>query len=276
MAERFGARRGRDILFGSQNYARDAFDPSEARDPGGKWTGGGGGGGGGSGGGGSEAPKAGASGGASSGAAGGKSGFTAHGPAAAAKWRDEVVGKSSIKTIDDLLTSSEKNQAALAEVGDKIARELGIKFKNPGPKKRGPLEIKLAKPGKTPQNITDAARGGFNVTKPDQADAIAQAFAKAFPTGDEGWAVTNVGYFDRKLMVQFPNNQMGEIQIWEPSLLDAKENQGGHEHYEKWRTTPIEDLAGRRREEAAMRAIYQPVLDKLPPEWKAVTNAPPP
>jgi predicted ABC-type ATPase len=45
MAELYGARRGRDVLFGSKAYAFDAYNPSEARASSGEWTAGGAGGG---------------------------------------------------------------------------------------------------------------------------------------------------------------------------------------------------------------------------------------
>jgi hypothetical protein len=274
MAELYGVRHGRDILFRPQRYAMDAYDPNEKRDEGGKWTKGGGGGGakpaGGEGRSGSEAPKAAASSTPSS-AASGKPGVVAHGPKAATEWRDKVTAEANCcKTVDDLVASSEMNQKALAEVAEQVAKEIGVVFKNPGPKKRDRLEKKLAKPGRTPAKITDAARGGFDVTKPGQADTIAAAFAKKFQIADEGWAVTNVGYLDRKLMVRFPNGQMGEVQMWPPDMLDAKELKGGHKHYEAWQALPAEDHVGQAREMAAMRALYQPVLDRLSPEWNAI------
>jgi predicted ABC-type ATPase len=43
MAELYGTRQGRDMLFRPHGYARDAYDPAEARAPSGEWTAGGGG-----------------------------------------------------------------------------------------------------------------------------------------------------------------------------------------------------------------------------------------
>lgn len=267
MADLYGQRRGRDVLFGSKGtrevYARDAYDPSEARDPGGKWTGGGGGGG-------ASSPSSEPSSGPSGGGGGKSSGVLAHGPHDAAKWRDEVTAASPIRTLDDLMASTEKNQPLLAKEADRIGDMLGVRFKNPGAKKRGRLEEKLARPGRTPARITDAARGGFIVTSPDMADRLTEQFAKAFPIADEGWVKTPAGYFDRKLMVKFPNGQMGEVQVWEENLLHAKEEEGGHDHYKVWQALPADDHEGQARETATMRAIYKTAIDKMPQDWNAV------
>jgi hypothetical protein len=275
MAELFGQRMGRDILFGSRNYARDVAW-NEADHPRGQpgnagefGPGGGGASGGASGGGGGEGSDP-AKPGASSTPSSATKGVVAHGPLDAAAWRDTVTAASPIKTIDDLMESSAINQALLAKEADRIGEMLGARFKNPGAKKRKRLEEKLARPGRTPARITDAARGGFSITSPDRADEIAEQFAKVFPIADEGWVKTPAGYFDRKLMVKFPNGQMGEIQIWEPNLLRAKEEGGGHDHYKVWQGLPATDHEGLARETAAMRAIYQPVLDSLPQDWNAV------
>jgi hypothetical protein len=253
----YGARMGRDILFGSRNYARDAYDPSEARDPKGEWTSSGGGGKAAG-----EAPKGG----------GGedKPGVVAHGPKAATEWRDRVTAAAECcKTLDALMESSVTNQGLLGKAGEEIGKMSGAELKNPGAKKRKRLAEKLARPGRTPARITDAARIGFNVTKPEQAEAIVKEFAKRFPIADEGWATTPVGYFDRKLMVKFPNGQMGEVQIWHPDMLEAKEVKGGHKHYQAAQALAADDVAGHKREAEAMMALYHPVLDSLSPEWNA-------
>lgn len=270
MAERFGARMGRDILFGSQNYARDAFDPSEARDPGGKWTGGGGGGGGGSGGGGSEAPKAGASGGASSGSRR-VPGVRASGPDDAAKWRDEITATSDLDSIDKLMAASEINQPDLAKTAEAIAKDIGADLKNPGMKKRERLAEKLARPGKKPQRITDAVRLGFDVKAPEHADEVIKKLAEKYPIADEGWVKTPAGYFDRKAMVTFPNGQMGEVQMWPPGMLEAKEVKGGHTLYEESQKLP-KDSPKFREITQKMVDLYSPVLAALPPSWNALVG----
>ena len=41
---------------------------------------------------------------------------------------------------------------------------------------------------------------------------------------------------DRKAMVRFDNGQVGEVQIWHPDLLRAKEKEGGHKGVELTRS----------------------------------------
>jgi hypothetical protein len=50
--------------------------------------------------------------------------------------------------------------------------------------------------------------------------------AQLFEIADEGWQITEAGYFDRKVLVRFRSGQVGEVQFWHPDLLDAKENKG--------------------------------------------------
>jgi len=70
-------------------------------------------------------------------------------------------------------------------------------------------------------------------------------------------------------MVKFPNGQMGEVQIWHPDMLEAKEVKGGHKHYQAAQALAADDVAGHKREAEAMMALYHPVLDGLSPEWNA-------
>ena len=55
-----------------------------------------------------------------------------------------------------------------------------------------------------------------------EADDFIAALSKKFHLLDEGWNVTPVGYFDRKIMVIFDDKSLGEIQIWPPGMLNAK------------------------------------------------------
>jgi hypothetical protein len=85
----------------------------------------------------------------------------------------------------------------------------------PGPKSKERLEQKVQR-GKAPQGITDRVRGGFDVATPEQADEIVASLSASFEIADEGWTRTRTGYFDRKVMVRFPNGQVGEVQVWPP------------------------------------------------------------
>ena len=70
-----------------------------------------------------------------------------------------------------------------------------------------------------------------------EADDFIAKLGKKFHLLDEGWKVTPAGYFDRKIMVIFDDKTLGEIQIWPPGMLKAKEKptihaKSGHKYYE--------------------------------------------
>lgn len=183
------------------------------------------------------------------------------------QWNDA----SPFKSVDELMAAAPANQKTLGDTGREIADALGVEFKDPGVKGRARLEEKVFKEGRLPGAVSDTARGGFMIERPDQADAVIDRLSKKFEILDEGWAETPVGYMDRKVVVRFEDGMMGEIQLWEPNMLRAKEEGGGHKLYEEWRSLPYDDP---RRAELAQRMteIYSAALDVASPEWKAVSG----
>ncbi len=178
------------------------------------------------------------------------------------QWRQN----SPIKTVEDLFAKAEDNQSSLAQAGASIADDVGVEFKNPGVK-GVPRTLEKIAGGKAPAAINDVVRGGFVIEKPAQADAIVAQLAQRFEVADEGWAVTAAGYFDRKIIVRFPNGQGGEIQLWHPDLLRGKEH--GHKLYVEARSLAPDDP----RLPALMeqqKAIYDDALEAAGPEWKAL------
>lgn len=196
-----------------------------------------------------------------------KPGLAAHGLDASDKKKKEWAAASPIKTIDDLFAQAPANQTALGKVGDALAAKYGVRFANPGVKGRARTQEKVDQ-GKIPARINDVVRGGFSINTPAEGDAIVKELAEHFEVADEGWAVTPTGYFDRKVMVRFPEGQVGEVQIWHPDLLRDKEEKG-HKIYEEWRSLPYGDP--RRAElENAQKEIYSKTFAGLAPEWKAL------
>ena len=180
-----------------------------------------------------------------------------------ARWAAE----SPIKTVDDLFAGAHENQAMLGNLGESIADDLGVGFKNPGVKGRPRTQEKIDG-GKSPARINDVVRAGFVVDHPSQADAVVWRIGQQYPIIDEGWAVTPTGYFDRKIIVRFPNGQAGEVQLWHPDLLEAKD-QVGHKLYLQSRT--LKDGDPQKAElESKQREIYGQALVNADPEWKAV------
>jgi 8-oxo-dGTP pyrophosphatase MutT (NUDIX family) len=185
--------------------------------------------------------------------------------------KKEWAERSSIKKMEDLWgEGSIRNQEALASVSKPLAARLGLDFKDPGikgktDKGKACIQEKIDQ-GKAPNRINDGVRAGFQINAPGQSDAIVNELAKHFEVGDEGWQVTPAGYFDRKVMVRFPDGQVGEVQIWHPDLLEAKEHGGGHKLYEEWRSLPpgdprISPLVDQ------MKELYGKVHQRMSPDW---------
>ncbi|UHC17295.1 hypothetical protein LRS73_05210 [Methylobacterium currus] len=188
-------------------------------------------------------------------------------PGALGRWKAE----SRFSDLVDLLQASAGNQRTLASIGSAIAASLGVAFADPGPKTPESARRKFETKGyETAGEMTDLVRAGFTAPAPADADAVVAALAEQLDVIDEGWARTPLGYVDRKVLVRFPDSQIGEVQIWEPNLIDAK-NTRGHALYEEWRRLPFDDP---RREgyAAEMRRLYSAALEKAGPSWEAVSR----
>tara|TARA_R100000951_G_scaffold5601_1_gene6066 strand:- start:987 stop:5012 length:4026 start_codon:yes stop_codon:yes gene_type:complete len=134
---------------------------------------------------------------------------------------------------------STKNHNDLNAAAEEAAKELGMEF-NRAPVKlltKIKKKLKIKERPNRYYTISDAARTGITARSVDESDAWVAALAKKFHIIDEGWTVTPDGYFDRKLIVVFDNGGLGEIQIWPPGMLEAKEfptrfDKSGHDYYD--------------------------------------------
>lgn len=183
------------------------------------------------------------------------------------------------RSFDELYAVADQHQAALDDVGKAVARD-GVEWKNPGVKTRATAEEKMARKGyDSTREITDVVRGGFVVKAPADAEDVVSALARRFRILDEGWNVSAAGYFDRKVMVQFDDGTVGEVQIWHPDMLAAKEERGGHKLYEQMRDLKPDDPkfvelldAQRALYLAAIKAsdeAWMPVLSRLVSEFES-------
>jgi hypothetical protein len=222
------------------------FNPDQPRDDHGQWTGDGGG----------------------DTSSSTPHGVKASGLQAADKLKAEWFAKSPVTSVDHLMAVGAEAQDQLVKVSTEIEGKLEIPFVNPGVKSRARTEEKIAR-GRTPQSITDVVRGGFKVDHPKQADAVVKELAKKFEVADEGWQITPAGYADRKVMVKFSSGVVGEIQIWQPALLHAKEVEGGHALYVQWGRVKAGSVEAVRLE-GEMQRLYGAARSHLPPEWDAV------
>lgn len=192
------------------------------------------------------------------------SGVVADVKKAASEWK----ANAPFETLDEVYRAAPGNQTGLARAADAIGLELGLEFKNPGIKGQPRAAEKLAQKGGPAGSLTDIVRGGFNLADPSQADAIVARLAKQFDIVDEGWVKTDAGYFDRKLLVRFPDGMVGEMQLWEPNLLKAKQ-EGGHDLYKEMRSTPANSERAQELR-AEMKALYDAALAAAAPAWRGV------
>jgi len=170
-------------------------------------------------------------------------------------------------TLDTLMVAAARNHAELNNAAQTAARDLSMEFESAPLKKAKRTQEKVEdKYAGNYRKIADVARTGITARTFDEAENFVAALAARFHLVDEGWSVTPVGYFDRKLMVRFDDGQLGEIQIWPPGMLDAKKNKGGHKLYEISRD-PLQSVEDRLAAEAKMIELYGNVQATLDPSF---------
>jgi hypothetical protein len=117
-------------------------------------------------------------------------------------------------------------QKQFEKIGKEIAKDLGDDglFLSPGIKelKKVKNKVKDKYRGKTGR-LTDVIRMGFALKNYSDTAKIINKISSKYEVLDEGFIMNGAGYFDHKLIVRFKNGQIGEIQMWEPHLLAAKE-----------------------------------------------------
>ena len=164
-----------------------------------------------------------------------------------------------IESADDAVDLAKTNQQILGRSGSSIAKKLGIKFKNPGIKGEADRGKRMAEKAQKKGGIralSDITRGGFAVQTVQQADQVVEELAKKYRVIDEGFTVTDLGYFDRKLMIINKNGQLGEVQIWAEPLFSAKIEKGGQDLYTVFRGKKPDEM------DAEELAAYQETIKK--------------
>tara|TARA_B100000795_G_scaffold72724_1_gene51370 strand:+ start:1561 stop:4059 length:2499 start_codon:yes stop_codon:yes gene_type:complete len=138
-------------------------------------------------------------------------------------------GRKLNLNIDEYHRSAIPLQKELEEVGRFIQDELkeAVGFITPGIKSLEKLTEKITRKGyANTGNLTDVVRIGFLTKEYSNAATVIERLSKKFEILDEGLVTTPAGYRDHKLLVRFKDGQIGEIQIWEPHVLAAKEGKG--------------------------------------------------
>lgn len=175
------------------------------------------------------------------------------------------------RTLDEIYAVAPAHQARLNAAGEAIAAATGATYKAAKIKLRETAETKMVRKGYASANdMTDIVRGGFMVQTPAQADRVVADLGSAFEVLDEKWTVNGRGYFDRKVLVRFEDGTIGEVQMWEPHVLAAKEG-AGTPLYNQWRAldpSSPEALAL----EARQKELYSAALRGASPEWAAIVD----
>jgi hypothetical protein len=242
--------RPRDLHIVARQPGHDVSD--EPRDEQGRWTDGGGGGE--------------TGGGAISGFSAGVKARNDNGKVNAVK-ADWFKASPFKGDIENAMKASHVTQAKLGEVGKTIGTKLGIEFKNPGVKTDKARILEKEKIRGGAEAVTDLARGGFLVTSPDQAHAIATELSKHFEVAEEPWKVTEMGYADKAVQIRDTNGLVAEVQILEPKMAEAKA--AGHALYaEQRQLDPVKDKVRYDELGAAQRELYGKVTGGYSSEWR--------
>lgn len=191
-------------------------------------------------------------------------------PEGQARAQADFVASQPARSLDELYEVAQSHQDELGRIGAELAEQTGADFRNPGLKKKATSAEKMArKRYDSTSRLTDVVRAGYVVETPDQVDAIVAGLAQRFRVLDEGWRMTEAGYFDRKAMVQFEDGTIGEVQFWHPDLLRKKDGTG-HALYEEMRTTT--DPARKMELLDRQRRMYLESLDTIGVEWDEIVD----
>ena len=176
------------------------------------------------------------------------------------------------KTFEQIYAVAQEHQDQLNEIARSIGEDVHVEIKEGEVKSRKRAEEKLVdKKYQSPSWITDMVRAGFDLDRPEQAAMIVDRLRQHFDVLDEGWFTNAVGYFDRKLLILFPDGQVGEIQLWERSLHRAKDEGGGHDQYKITRSKDPEVTEDQKRAaEQRQIEIYSEARALAGPAWSNV------
>jgi len=171
-----------------------------------------------------------------------------------------------VEAIDDIYEIAPQSQDFIVGIARNIESDLGIQLKDPGLKKPETAAEKMTRKSyASVREMTDIARAGFIIDSPEQAEEIVRRFGARARILDEGWNVTPVNFFDRKILVQTPNGLVAEIQVWSPKLFEAKfsaDNRFGMKGQDMY-TEAREDatpIARKEELEQNMRDLYDEAL----------------
>ncbi len=182
------------------------------------------------------------------------------------KWKTE----QPVRTLDELYELAPQHQTTLQGVGEELAVELGVTFKNPGLKQKDTATEKMVRKAyRGTSELTDVIRGGFVVKTLDQSDEVVRELATRFDVIDEGWQSKPTGYRDRKVMLRFADGSIGEVQIWPEQMYEAKFAGGGQDLYTRSREPQIDPVL-RESLEQEEAALYSAAFERMDASWNKI------
>lgn len=178
-------------------------------------------------------------------------------PAPAAAAATDIMAGQLGKRVDELVDMAAGNQVELLRIAGEVSQ--GGRVVDGGTKARERILQKVADEGYgEPGELKDLARISIVIDNPAQADAIATGFGERLGVMDKGWQRTGAGYVDRKLILQFENGGVAEVQIVPGPLADYKFGDA-RELYKTAREAATPD-AVREQALATMRERYAALL----------------
>ena len=146
---------------------------------------------------------------------------------------------TELAKLDALHATASKNQKTLAKIGKKIELSTGVEFKDPGVKNLTELRKKFTlRNYQKASEIKDISRAGFVVKNKAESDKIVDMIGKDLKIrNDKGWNKLEFGYVDRKIIVEYPDGNIGEVQFIPEQIADYKFGVG-HENYSVIRSNP--------------------------------------
>ena len=185
--------------------------------------------------------------------------------------------RTNPKSVAEMERIAAKNDEHLRRVGEIVANAIpGVKLFM-GPIKTG-LQGKIdRKKYADASYLTDVVRCTLTVEKLANAPKLVEELGKHFPTLWQGFKSPGLSYVDGKALIRFPNGMVGEVQVLEPHMWEAKMTgypdlnmRPGHIVYEidrKLDDVKRHDGEGYNDYMESL-AIYTHATEQMPAEWR--------
>lgn len=185
--------------------------------------------------------------------------------------------KSPNTTMVNILAAAPDDQRLLEKVGTAVANDIGALLKTAGHKvgtQKGIDRVEEKAEKKYSGNlarVSDVTRMTLVITHPEQADRAVEDLSQYFEVAAEPFKPTDVLYADRALNVRLPDGTLGEVQIMDEQMAEAKAE--GHKWFKIMQDSAMAgEHPDRERYIDAYkksREIYQEVIDGYDDDWKA-------